>query len=458
MGNSSTKQKEESYSKSIKDLTTNIKAHNICFTGKADKFNKAIEPIQESDDNVTNLKLAMQNFDSDLVHSLLDSCNYDMFTNIKNFRMAHEPATHKIEIDYASSPVRQQLKFLQAVDKISRQQPYKCSAITYTLTGNKTVDKNNRLHFADLKVAKFSFAHQNMTLLACIGLFFKYSEWLDYDIFDKILANIDYSKLNIIDELCLNMGINNGFHDDLLVKLINYDIKIDLNNKSLRILLEQHKKTDTYNDAIDVIISTMVDATLTDNIQGTWLHYIAHTCAGFCDTFIETIINDLIAKGCNVNYLTNNGASVLHLAVKKNNVRLVEYLLNNHNICDNIVRDISYNAKPKTKKPTQKRQQIMQIIENYINVKKAKDNLPLTLVEMEARVAKMRETINNLENDADNKTKKCEICYDQPIGSFVITPCGHRRFCDTCISILKTNQNNTCPLCKTVVHSYVKIY
>jgi len=49
--------------------------------------------------------------------------------------------------------------------------------------------------------------------------------------------------------------------------------------------------------------------------------------------------------------------------------------------------------------------------------------------------------------------KECAVCFENIDVKYVIVPCGHTSTCLGCLANLKT-----CPICKTDVEKYVKVY
>ena len=61
-----------------------------------------------------------------------------------------------------------------------------------------------------------------------------------------------------------------------------------------------------------------------------------------------------------------------------------------------------------------------------------------------------KKNINNI-----NEKLICCICFTNEI-NIAAYPCGHAKFCKTCINIHKQT-NNKCPMCRTIVKRYRKI-
>ena len=51
---------------------------------------------------------------------------------------------------------------------------------------------------------------------------------------------------------------------------------------------------------------------------------------------------------------------------------------------------------------------------------------------------------------------KCSICYDNNI-NIILSPCNHCVMCDSCYKNY-IQYDDTCPLCKTYIEDYIKIY
>jgi len=61
------------------------------------------------------------------------------------------------------------------------------------------------------------------------------------------------------------------------------------------------------------------------------------------------------------------------------------------------------------------------------------------------------------EKNSDDKiiSKECVICFEKVHILYVVVPCGHTSACLECLTNLKMNR---CPICKTDMEKYVKVY
>jgi hypothetical protein len=53
-----------------------------------------------------------------------------------------------------------------------------------------------------------------------------------------------------------------------------------------------------------------------------------------------------------------------------------------------------------------------------------------------------------------NEENQCVICFKFTDKTKVLIPCGHAKYCETCIQKIK---NDNCPLCNSKIHFVVKI-
>jgi len=80
--------------------------------------------------------------------------------------------------------------------------------------------------------------------------------------------------------------------------------------------------------------------------------------------------------------------------------------------------------------------------------------------EEEIKKKKNKEIINKLkeENSILKNDKICKICMDSNV-DIVLTPCGHRSFCSTCINqkYTKKYKITICPICRVLIDKRINI-
>jgi len=59
---------------------------------------------------------------------------------------------------------------------------------------------------------------------------------------------------------------------------------------------------------------------------------------------------------------------------------------------------------------------------------------------------------------ADAAVDFCEVCLVAPRGTRIaLVPCGHQRFCESRVNEMH-NQGRGCPLCRTPIHTLLRLY
>ncbi len=475
MGNEASSKKKpdpnkDPLQKEINTAHLEVANNTVCFTDDLDTYNKhfetSLEPDQDQDSNYYQLKVALENLDMKKVAELLENNIFDMTYNISNLNFIRKAVyKYKIQVVTNKDPRKEKLYFLQSVKKIFTNY---LGYISYSrLLFYKKLDIPNvtfgqKVDYADvtLSFVKPFAVPVNSSLLDCILACYAETNREHIDVIDYCLDMIVDANQPIDSILCDKI-LNNLKHKHLAKvawTFVKYNCKLDLTNKIFALLLKNHKKSTVADDVINIIVTDLIDATLVSN-RGTWLHYIAHACDSYSDIFIEKTVEYLVKKGCSVNIINSKGDSVLKILMRKKNVRLLEYLLDNFEFTDEVFRDAYYLVQIPMKNTSVKKAKIKDLFEQYMKIRRSKkihDHIPEAIVEMEDRVNKIRENIKNVEDDIDEKKEKCSICFDEPVGDFVFVPCGHKRFCDTCVSIIKSKKS--CPICKAKVQSVIKVY
>jgi hypothetical protein len=81
----------------------------------------------------------------------------------------------------------------------------------------------------------------------------------------------------------------------------------------------------------------------------------------------------------------------------------------------------------------------------------AREDLELAKLELEHRI--LRNSAKKIRQYDCDRVRKCIICLDYSEQNYVLIPCGHRVYCDSCI-----NKIVDCPLCKRSISNRLKIY
>ena len=64
---------------------------------------------------------------------------------------------------------------------------------------------------------------------------------------------------------------------------------------------------------------------------------------------------------------------------------------------------------------------------------------------------------DKFESDYSPGQKNCVVCYDPRNGTFVMLPCGHAKTCETCSDRI-VKESKHCPMCRSIVTKYQKIF
>lgn len=429
---------------SIDNELIHIKRNTECFTDNYNEYNKlcTTENIvinRDVEQYYYDLIQAIMNLDTNKIHNILEKHIFDFTICIDNMKLVWKDI-HLKEIMVISKKniKKEELQFLQKMrqelDTYSMWLSYH-TLIYYKLT-KEIIKPNNNKHYCDINVSFSKMLKRNITLIDCIIEYFKET------------GNKDYKTIY----LCVNMisdnnsnSINNNLFDSIfgcidnyneLIKIIQIfvknDCKLNMNNITLKDLLKKHKKSKRADDIINIIVTKMINSTLQTS-DGTWLHYIIKACGNFCDDYIEQLIDYIIQTGCDINYLNSNNKNILNILIKRGNYRLLEYLLEKYDFTDHIFRNAYHQSQFKNSNKH------IKYIFNHINkirkIKKIKNLLSSDV------------NIKNIIKIIENDNEICAICLHKKIGNLVLIPCGHKRFCDNCVGIIKSKKI-TCPLCK----------
>lgn len=81
----------------------------------------------------------------------------------------------------------------------------------------------------------------------------------------------------------------------------------------------------------------------------------------------------------------------------------------------------------------------------------AREDLELAKLELESRI--LRGQAKRIRKYDSDRVRKCVICLEFKEQNYVLIPCGHKVYCDSCI--MKIHE---CGLCKRNISNRLKIY
>ena len=56
-----------------------------------------------------------------------------------------------------------------------------------------------------------------------------------------------------------------------------------------------------------------------------------------------------------------------------------------------------------------------------------------------------------------NAASTCDVCLLNPRDPIALVPCGHARFCRSCMDTLRSQSNN-CPICRTAITLVMQVF
>ena len=196
-----------------------------------------------------------------------------------------------------------------------------------------------------------------------------------------------------------------------------------------------------------------------------------------------------------VSYKNENaeGATFLHVAALFGNLQLMQYLIVNGadvNAVDNKGRTPLYECvftceKPELafrllmsngadlsiipKVPWHPKETILDIAKKWnkheiVNlIEKTKEERTCGSCSNVCGTIQKKKPKMNIENKVTLERNQvqlddCIVCYDARTEIYTLVPCGHAKTCENCCKNVVNSQNSTCPFCRSIVTSYIKIY
>ena len=84
-------------------------------------------------------------------------------------------------------------------------------------------------------------------------------------------------------------------------------------------------------------------------------------------------------------------------------------------------------------------------------IEEAKEDLELANLELEAKI--LQNKAKKLRTEGAVDLRKCVICMEFKKLDYILSPCGHRCHCNTCIQKI-----NECSVCRKHINGILKIY
>ena len=175
------------------------------------------------------------------------------------------------------------------------------------------------------------------------------------------------------------------------------------------------------------------------------------------------VVKLLLEKGANINCQDYNKWTPLHYASLDGHLEVAKVLLERG---ANINSQNSYRYTPLHIAASEGKKEMVKLLMdigsdlNLKNItgdtaeKNAATNGFHEIVTMITN--KRMESLSLNQNNSSKNPNECKICFDpKKDGTFAFVPCGHTVACEQCC---KKILGDSCPICRRVIHQYIRIY
>ena len=159
----------------------------------------------------------------------------------------------------------------------------------------------------------------------------------------------------------------------------------------------------------------------------------------------ESVVKLLIESGANINYKSRWGDRIIHQVVDSSTFSIVKILVDN---------GVDLNAKNKRGETPlmlaikKRRYDIVDLIEKKLEEQSTpSQNARENLFEQSMMVPKKQIELDD-----------CMVCFNRINVPCAFNPCGHAKACEDCCLKITNAANPTCPLCRSTVDNYLKIF